>query len=97
MGQCEPVGQVIRSERRKQGLSQYTLADRLGAMAGNTAVTRHEVARWERGKRIPGPYWRAWLSTVLGISLTVMDMAARCARNVARPPSAPPENTGDTV
>ncbi|TCO48007.1 hypothetical protein EV192_11660 [Actinocrispum wychmicini] len=25
---------------------------------------RAEISRWERGKRIPGPYWRRWLSVV---------------------------------
>ena len=79
---CEPVWRVIRRYRQRLGHSQYTLAKRLAEASGNRGLTREEVARWERGKRIPGPYWRHWLSAVLQVPQDKLDNAARCARKI---------------
>lgn len=79
---AEPVWLVIRGVRQRLGQSQYTLAERLVELSGNDGLTRDQVARWERGKRIPGPYWRRWLSLVLRIPLAVLDAAAQRGREI---------------
>lgn len=84
VGSHEPVWRAIRRLRHSNGYSQYTLARKLVEVSGNTGITREEVARWERGKRIPGPYWRDWLSSVLGVRRDVLDAAAEYARKVRR-------------
>lgn len=70
----------------QHGLTQYELADQLAGVSGNDAVTREEVSRWERGKRIPGPYWRNWLSEVLGCPSERWETAALAARRSRRIP-----------
>ncbi|GAA2796698.1 hypothetical protein GCM10010522_12780 [Kribbella solani] len=74
------VGEMIRQARSSLGYSQYAVANELVRVSGNDALTREEVARWERGKRIPGPYWRKWICTVLELSLGEVEVAARFAR-----------------
>lgn len=80
-GGQEPIGALIQAARKRRGLSQYALADKLAALSGNDSVTRHEVARWERAKRIPGPYWRTWISRALDLPLDQLRAAARSARS----------------
>lgn len=75
-----PVGAVIRRARSRLGYSQYGIADELARVSGNGSLTRDEVARWERGKRIPGPYWRQWISEVLEVRSSELEAAARQAR-----------------
>ncbi|MBY8850639.1 helix-turn-helix transcriptional regulator [Saccharothrix longispora] len=76
----QPIGKLIPELRRGRGLTQHDLAARLHAASGNASVTREEVSRWERGKRIPGPYWRAWLGRVLDTPARDLDQAAAVAR-----------------
>lgn len=78
----EPIWSLIRRARRAAGYSQLTLATTLAAMSGNHSVTRDVVARWERGRRIPGPYWREWLSTALRVPGPELETASRVARQV---------------
>lgn len=73
----EPIGSLLRSARRARGLSQYGLAAALAAMSGNDGIDRESVARWERGGRIPGPYWRRWLAAALDLSEAQLRIAAR--------------------
>lgn len=73
---------MIRRARRRLGYSQYGIADELARISGNGSLTRDEVARWERGKRIPGPYWRQWISAVLELRSAELETAARAARRV---------------
>lgn len=61
-------------------MSQYDLARKLVELSRNDAVDRHQVARWERGRRIPGPYWRRWLTVALGIPAVVMHRALSLSR-----------------
>ncbi|MFI7673631.1 helix-turn-helix transcriptional regulator [Actinophytocola sp. NPDC049390] len=75
-----PVGDLIRELRHRRGLTQVALAERLAEMSGNDGVNRRQVARWERGKRIPSPYWRNWISAVLEVPSTRLDRAAAVAR-----------------
>ncbi|GIF86931.1 helix-turn-helix domain-containing protein [Catellatospora chokoriensis] len=62
-----PLGRLIADTRRRRGYSQTRLAALLCAAAGATTVTRHEVSRWERGDRLPGAQWLAWLALVLDL------------------------------
>jgi transcriptional regulator with XRE-family HTH domain len=75
-----PIDELIAHLRTQHGLTQYELADQLVGASGNASVTREEVSRWERGKRIPGPYWRHWLSEVLGYPGEKWERAALAAR-----------------
>ncbi|PPK70581.1 helix-turn-helix transcriptional regulator [Actinokineospora auranticolor] len=75
-----PISEVLPRLRREQGLTQDDLATRLLEVSGNEAITREAVSRWERGKRIPGPYWRDWLGQVLEVPRPDLDLAAASAR-----------------
>ena len=44
------------------------------------APDRGMVARWETGRRIPTPYWRVHLATVLQLPAAQLDKAASIAR-----------------
>lgn len=70
------------------------------SLSNNYGVSRTEVARWERGKRVPGPYWRRWLSTVLGVPVDQLGAAARTTRAL-RAATAKPARTdviaGETI
>ncbi|MDX8036378.1 helix-turn-helix transcriptional regulator [Lentzea sp. BCCO 10_0856] len=79
-----PITALIPQARREQGLTQRELADLLCEISQNDSVTREEVSRWERGKRIPGPYWRAFLSTALDVPHAEVDKAAIVARETRR-------------
>ncbi|SDU63112.1 Helix-turn-helix domain-containing protein [Jiangella alkaliphila] len=76
----EPVGELIRRARGRLGFSQYEIAAELARVSGNDSLTREEFARWERGRRIPGPYWRRWLSSVLDVPMGELVAAARVSR-----------------
>lgn len=78
----EPVWELVRRVRKQRGLTQYQLADMLAELSRNASVSRDEVARWERGKRVPGPYWRRWLSAALGVPLDELTAAVRCGRRI---------------
>ncbi|NED96713.1 helix-turn-helix transcriptional regulator [Phytoactinopolyspora alkaliphila] len=84
----EPVGIMIRRVRSSLGYSQHKIAEQLADASGNSSLTREEVARWERGKRIPGPYWREWLSSVLDVPQREVEVAARVARVTRLTPTA---------
>ncbi|GAB4053109.1 transcriptional regulator [Catellatospora paridis] len=77
-----PLGRLIADTRRRRGYSQTRLAALLCAAAGVTTVTRHEVSRWERGDRLPGAQWLAWLALVLDLPPAWL---AASARPVDRP------------
>ncbi|GIF95298.1 helix-turn-helix domain-containing protein [Catellatospora citrea] len=72
-----PLGRLIADTRRRRGYSQARLAALLCAAAGVTTVTRHEVSRWERGDRLPGAQWLAWLALVLDLPPAWLAAAAR--------------------
>ncbi|WP_206025000.1 helix-turn-helix domain-containing protein [Micromonospora zingiberis] len=58
-------GPLLTRLRLARGWSQSRLAAELCAAAGVPTLSRHEVSRWERQRRIPGRFWHAWLATVL--------------------------------
>ncbi|WP_144121500.1 helix-turn-helix domain-containing protein [Catellatospora sichuanensis] len=72
-----PLGRLIAETRRRRGYSQTRLAALLCAAAEVTTVTRHEVSRWERGDRLPGAQWLAWLALVLDLPPAWLAAAAR--------------------
>nr|WP_028661709.1 helix-turn-helix transcriptional regulator [Saccharomonospora saliphila] len=79
---AEPIWELVRRVRKLRGLTQYQLADRLVDLSGNSSVSRDEVARWERGKRVPGPYWRQWLSLALDVPSDQLTAAVRYGRTM---------------
>ncbi|PRX46548.1 helix-turn-helix protein [Prauserella shujinwangii] len=78
----EPIWSLVRRLRKQRGLTQYQLADMLVSLSSNRGVSRHEVARWERGKRVPGPYWQRWLSAALDVPSEQLHAAARRGRRL---------------
>ncbi|MEV6926962.1 helix-turn-helix transcriptional regulator, partial [Dactylosporangium sp. NPDC051485] len=87
----ESFGALLTRLRLARGRSQLRLAEMLCAAAGVPTITRHEVSRWERGDRIPGPPWLAWLALVLQVSPTDLERAAARSRRLRTPP--PPART----
>jgi transcriptional regulator with XRE-family HTH domain len=81
-GDSMPIGGLIRAVRSEHGLTQYDLADALVAVSGNDSLGRDEVSRWERGKRVPGPYWQGWISAVLEIAPERLRASARLAKEL---------------
>jgi transcriptional regulator with XRE-family HTH domain len=63
----ESLGPLLAQLRAERGLSQLRLAERLCAAAAVPTVSRHEVSRWEREERVPGPFWLGWLAAVLEV------------------------------
>jgi transcriptional regulator with XRE-family HTH domain len=76
----ESISELIRSARHKHKLSQRELADALIEASGRDTVTRSDISRWERGKRIPTGHWLYWLSLVLQVPLASLRHAATVAR-----------------
>ncbi|MGW0589434.1 helix-turn-helix domain-containing protein [Streptosporangium sp. NPDC002607] len=73
------IEEVIKQSRQAKGLTQASLADRLARVSGQATITRSEVSRWERGKRLPLA-WLPWLSIVLDLPLAVLDQAVVLSR-----------------
>ncbi|MFC7758156.1 transcriptional regulator [Catellatospora bangladeshensis] len=79
------AGQTDHRDPPEPGYSQTRLAALLCAAAGADTVTRHEVSRWERGERLPGGQWLAWLELVLDLPPALLAATARPARGPAPP------------
>ncbi|MFI5914945.1 hypothetical protein [Dactylosporangium sp. NPDC051541] len=77
----ETFGALLTRLRLARGRSQLRLAEMLCAAAGQATITRHEVSRWERGERVPGPPWRAWIAFVLQVPLDDLERAAGRTRH----------------
>jgi transcriptional regulator with XRE-family HTH domain len=78
-GPPESIGPMLARLRLRRGHSQLRLAEQLCAAAGVPTVSRHEVSRWEREERVPGPFWIGWLAAVLEVPVDEL-AAARPAR-----------------
>lgn len=78
--QLEPIARSIRRGRLRRELSQRDLANALTTVSGNCTVDREQVARWEGSRRIPSPYWRHWLASVLDVSEQDLERAAAVSR-----------------
>ncbi|OXM54558.1 helix-turn-helix domain-containing protein [Amycolatopsis alba] len=83
-GDATPLCELLTEQRIAKGWSQCDLVAKLHTLSGNDSVTREEISRWERGKRIPGPYWRQWLGDVLDTSSQELELAAAVARRRRR-------------
>jgi transcriptional regulator with XRE-family HTH domain len=47
------IGRLITRRRRQLGMTQSDLAEDLCARSGRPTFTRHEISRYERGRRLP--------------------------------------------
>lgn len=57
----------LRRQREMRGWSQKKVALELQRMDPDAGVTERNVARWERGKGRPGPYYREKLCLLFGV------------------------------
>jgi transcriptional regulator with XRE-family HTH domain len=91
------TGRWLVELREAAGRSQLQQARRLSDLAGRS-LTRDEVARWEQGGRLPGPYWQTYLAASFGVQVAELrrmvdgDRArARASqRSTCKPPAAAP-------
>ncbi|MET8351349.1 MULTISPECIES: helix-turn-helix transcriptional regulator [unclassified Micromonospora] len=70
------LGPLLARCRLARGWSQQRTAAELCAAAGVPTLSRHEVSRWERQRRIPGGFWLGWLAVVLDVPLVTLAEAA---------------------
>lgn len=80
MSGAQPFGETLTRLRRCAGLSQTRLAETLCELSGRSTVTRHEISRYERGTRTPGPYWLPYLARALGITVETLEHAMATGR-----------------
>ncbi|WP_067828360.1 helix-turn-helix domain-containing protein [Actinomadura kijaniata] len=80
-----PLPDMLRAARRATGMSQAEVAMALCALTGTAALTRHDVSRWERGRRRP----TAWLEA-LAITLDLDPRQLAAAPQSADDPDADP-------
>ncbi|MFB9239582.1 transcriptional regulator [Plantactinospora siamensis] len=80
------LGPLLVARRTALGWSQLGLAERLCAAAGLPTITRHEVSRWERERRVPGDFWLGWLAAVLDIPAGELAAAAAASRATGHGP-----------
>ncbi|MEV4657633.1 helix-turn-helix domain-containing protein [Micromonospora sp. NPDC049301] len=74
------LGPLLARCRLARGWSQERTAAELCAAAGVPTLSRHEVSRWERQRRVPGGFWLGWLAVVLDVPLVVLAEAAAATR-----------------
>ncbi|MEU8155024.1 helix-turn-helix domain-containing protein [Micromonospora sp. NPDC048986] len=74
------LGPLLARRRLARGWSQQRAAAELCAAAGVSTLSRHEVSRWERQRRVPGGFWLGWLAVVLDVPLVVLAEAAAATR-----------------
>lgn len=66
------LGQTIKAQRTRAGLSLRTLAQRIGC-------DHSAIARWERGENTPSAYYCLRLEAVFGLRVGTL------ARHILRP------------
>jgi transcriptional regulator with XRE-family HTH domain len=76
----ERIAALLTRLRRARGWSQLTLAEKLCAASETATVSRHEISRWERGQRTPGPFWLRWLALTLDAPLGLLQAAVANTR-----------------
>ncbi|RAO48916.1 hypothetical protein GAR06_01287 [Micromonospora saelicesensis] len=74
------LGPLLARCRLDRGWSQQRAAAELCAAAGVPTLSRHEISRWERQRRVPGGFWLGWLAVVLDVPLVVLAEAAAVTR-----------------
>ncbi|SBT48366.1 helix-turn-helix domain-containing protein [Micromonospora narathiwatensis] len=83
-----PLGPLLAELRSARGWSQQRVAAALCAASGVPTLTRHEVSRWERQRRLPGDFWSGWLAVVLGVPGELLAEAAAHTRRLGIVPAA---------
>ncbi|MEU8182697.1 helix-turn-helix domain-containing protein [Micromonospora sp. NPDC049044] len=83
------LGPLLARCRLARGWSQQRAAAELCAAAGVPTLSRHEVSRWERQRRVPGAFWLGWLAVVLDVPLVTLTEAAAGARRTGATRTAP--------
>ncbi|MGV9214836.1 helix-turn-helix domain-containing protein [Micromonospora sp. RB23] len=78
------LGPLLVRHRLARGWSQQRAATELCAAAGVPTLSRHEVSRWERQRRVPGAFWLGWLAVVLDVPPVVLAEAAARTRRTGR-------------
>ncbi|MFE9652228.1 helix-turn-helix domain-containing protein [Micromonospora sp. NPDC006431] len=81
-------GPLLAELRSARGWSQQRVAAELCAASGVPTLTRHEVSRWERQRRLPGDFWLGWLAVVLGVPGELLAEAAAHSRRLGAVPAA---------
>ncbi|MBG6064051.1 helix-turn-helix domain-containing protein [Micromonospora ureilytica] len=74
------LGPLLARYRLARGWSQQRAAAELCAAAGVPTLSRHEISRWERQRRVPGGFWLGWLAVVLDVPLVALAEAAAATR-----------------
>ncbi|MEV4121138.1 helix-turn-helix transcriptional regulator [Micromonospora sp. NPDC049645] len=74
------LGPLLARHRLARGWSQQRTAAELCAASGVPTLSRHEVSRWERQRRVPGGFWLGWLAVVLDVPLVALAEAAAATR-----------------
>ncbi|MFG1767506.1 helix-turn-helix domain-containing protein [Micromonospora parva] len=77
---CTQLGPLLARCRLARGWSQQRAAAELCAAAGVPTLSRHEISRWERQRRVPGGFWLGWLAVVLDVPLVALAEAAAATR-----------------
>lgn len=70
------LGQLIATRRRELRRSQQDLADDICVVSGRATLTRHEISRYERERRIPTSASLAKLADVLQLPPSQLREAA---------------------
>ncbi|MDM4720009.1 helix-turn-helix transcriptional regulator [Micromonospora sp. WMMA1363] len=86
LSESTQLGPLLARLRRAQGWSQTRLATALCAASGVPTLSRHEVSRWERQRRVPGGFWLGWLAVVLSVPVEVLVRAAARTRGPGASP-----------
>ncbi|MEU0559380.1 helix-turn-helix transcriptional regulator [Dactylosporangium sp. NPDC006015] len=73
-------GQLITRRRHQLGLTQGDLADQLCARSGRPTFTRHEVSRYEHGRRIPTTKLLTAIADALDLPMAVLRRTAAADR-----------------
>ncbi|MGI5519476.1 helix-turn-helix domain-containing protein [Micromonospora sp. CA-259024] len=87
------LGPLLARCRLARGWSQQRAAAELCAAAGVPTLSRHEVSRWERQRRVPGGFWLGWLAVVLDVPLVTLAEAAAATRRAGSTRATGPGRT----
>lgn len=73
------IGALLQSQRAATGRSQADQAEVLSSISGRV-VTRNEVSRWERERRLPTPFWQKHIATSFEIDVQGIRRAVMATR-----------------
>lgn len=71
---------MLKRHRKSLGWTQQQLADALCQEAGRATLTRQEIYRWEKGRRVP-TFWLSHLASVLGITRDELERVTSAMMN----------------